>query len=116
MLSYQYCFQIETIVRDYGLVVVNRSGSNPHKFIYESDILTKYMVIFKQKLFFKNYLFKILLKLQANIIIVNEWISNEISSTKVRRALCRNESVKFLISELVESYIREHGLYGSFNK
>lgn len=85
---------IEAIVRDYGLVVVSRSGSDPHKFIYESDVLTKYT---------------------ANIIIVTEWISNEISSTKVRRALCRNESVKFLISELVESYIKEHGLYGTLN-
>ncbi|XP_025421587.1 nicotinamide/nicotinic acid mononucleotide adenylyltransferase 1 isoform X2 [Sipha flava] len=85
---------IEAIVRDFGLVVVSRSGSNPHKFIYESDILTKYM---------------------ANIIVVTEWISNEISSTKVRRALSRNESVKFLISDLVESYIKEHGLFGTLN-
>ncbi|XP_060833803.1 nicotinamide/nicotinic acid mononucleotide adenylyltransferase 1 isoform X2 [Rhopalosiphum padi] len=85
---------IEAIVRDYGLVVVSRSGSNPHKFIYESNILTKYM---------------------ANIIVVTEWITNEVSSTKVRRALSRNESVKFLISELVESYIKEHGLYETLN-
>jgi len=40
-----FCLQIEAIVRDYGLVVVSRSGSNPHKFIYESNVLTKYMVI-----------------------------------------------------------------------
>ncbi|VVC31415.1 Rossmann-like alpha/beta/alpha sandwich fold,Nicotinate/nicotinamide nucleotide [Cinara cedri] len=86
---------IESIVRDYGLVVISRSGFNPQKFIYESDILTKYM---------------------ANIVVVTEWISNEISSTKVRRALCRNESVKFLISDSVESYIKEHGLYGTLNK
>ncbi|XP_022172531.1 nicotinamide/nicotinic acid mononucleotide adenylyltransferase 1 isoform X1 [Myzus persicae] len=85
---------IEAIVRDYGLVVVSRSGSNPHKFIYESNVLTKYM---------------------ANIIVVTEWITNEVSSTKVRRALSRNESVKFLISELVESYIKEHGLYETLN-
>ncbi|XP_050436005.1 nicotinamide/nicotinic acid mononucleotide adenylyltransferase 3 isoform X2 [Adelges cooleyi] len=85
---------IETIVRDYGLVVISRSGSNPNKFIYESDILTKYM---------------------ANIIIVTEWISNEISSTKIRRALCRNDSVKFLLNESVESYIKDQGLYGTDN-
>lgn len=47
---------------------------------------------------------------------MTEWIPNEISSTKVRRALYRNESVKFLISESVESYIKEHGLYGTLNK
>ncbi|XP_050534843.1 nicotinamide/nicotinic acid mononucleotide adenylyltransferase 1 isoform X4 [Daktulosphaira vitifoliae] len=83
---------IETIVRDYGLVVISRSGSDPNKFIYQSDILTKFM---------------------ANIIVVTEWMSNDISSTKIRRALCRNDSVKFLMNELVESYIKEHGLYGT---
>ncbi|XP_050534842.1 nicotinamide/nicotinic acid mononucleotide adenylyltransferase 1 isoform X3 [Daktulosphaira vitifoliae] len=49
----------------------------------------------------------------ANIIVVTEWMSNDISSTKIRRALCRNDSVKFLMNELVESYIKEHGLYGT---
>ena len=29
-------------VRDYGMVVVSREGSNPEKFIYNSDLLTKY--------------------------------------------------------------------------
>ncbi|KAF4521650.1 hypothetical protein B566_EDAN009383 [Ephemera danica] len=33
---------IETIVGDYGLVVISRSDSNPQKTIYESDVLTKF--------------------------------------------------------------------------
>lgn len=37
---------IETIVGQYGLVVVTRLGTDPWKFVYESDILTKYKVIF----------------------------------------------------------------------
>lgn len=36
--------QIEEIVANYGLVVISRCGSNPDKFIFESDILTKYRV------------------------------------------------------------------------
>jgi nicotinamide mononucleotide adenylyltransferase len=32
------------IVRDYGLVVITRHGSDPEKFIYESDLLTNYKV------------------------------------------------------------------------
>lgn len=36
--------QIEEIVSHYGLVVISRCGSNPDKFIFESDILTKYRV------------------------------------------------------------------------
>ncbi|CAB4059128.1 NMNAT [Lepeophtheirus salmonis] len=64
-------------------------------FIYNSDILTKY----------KN-----------NIHLVTEWITNDISSTKVRRAMRRNESVKYLIPDEVIEYISEHGLYGAGKK
>ncbi|XP_040580377.1 uncharacterized protein Nmnat [Lepeophtheirus salmonis] len=83
---------VEVIVKDFGLVVISREGSNPEKFIYNSDILTKY----------KN-----------NIHLVTEWITNDISSTKVRRAMRRNESVKYLIPDEVIEYISEHGLYGA---
>ena len=40
------CFisQIESIVKDYGLAVISRSGSNPEKFIYESDQLSQLQV------------------------------------------------------------------------
>ena len=37
--------QIDAIVRDYGLVVISRSGSNPEKFIYESDHLSRLQVL-----------------------------------------------------------------------
>ncbi|CAL1539673.1 unnamed protein product [Lymnaea stagnalis] len=83
---------IEYIVGVHGLVVITRSGSDPLKFIYESDVLTKY---------------------KENIIIVTEWIYNDISSTKIRRALRRGESVKYLLQDSVIDYIREHQLYGT---
>ena len=38
------CAQIESIVGSYGLVVITREGSNPLKFIYESDVLTRLQV------------------------------------------------------------------------
>ncbi|XP_028390846.1 nicotinamide/nicotinic acid mononucleotide adenylyltransferase 1-like [Dendronephthya gigantea] len=78
------------IVRDYGLVVITRSGSDPEKFIYESDLLTNY----------KN-----------NIFIVKEWIYNDISSTKVRLALRRDESIKYVVPDPVIEYIKENNLY-----
>ena len=78
------------IVRDYGLVVITRHGSDPEKFIYESDLLTSY----------KN-----------NIYIVKEWIYNDISSTKVRCAMRRDESIKYLVADPVIEYIKKHGLY-----
>ena len=36
--------QIEAIVGTYGLAVITREGSNPLKFIYESDVLTRLQV------------------------------------------------------------------------
>ncbi|CAG5125615.1 unnamed protein product [Candidula unifasciata] len=83
---------IEYIVGKHGLVVITRYGSDPLKFIYESDILTKH---------------------KENIFIVTEWIYNDISSTKIRRALRRGESVKYLVQDSVVSYIRDHQLYGA---
>nr|CAD7201395.1 unnamed protein product [Timema douglasi] len=83
---------IETIVGQHGLVVITRNGSNPYKFIYESDILTKY---------------------QNNIHIVTEWITNDVSSTKIRRALRRSESVKYLLVDPVIDYINKQGLYNT---
>ncbi|XP_070210007.1 nicotinamide/nicotinic acid mononucleotide adenylyltransferase 3-like isoform X2 [Littorina saxatilis] len=82
---------IETIVGKHGLVCITRAGTNPQKFIYESDMLTKF---------------------QENILIVTEWMTNEISATKVRRALGRGESVKYLLPDPVIDYIREQRLYG----
>ncbi|KAK6633075.1 hypothetical protein RUM43_012818 [Polyplax serrata] len=83
---------IETIIGQHGIVVITRQGSDPRRFIYESDILTKY---------------------QHNIVIVTEWITNDVSSTKVRRALRRQESVKYLLEDSVIDFIKKHELYGT---
>ncbi|XP_051164530.1 nicotinamide/nicotinic acid mononucleotide adenylyltransferase 3 isoform X2 [Leptopilina boulardi] len=83
---------VETIVGQHGLVVITREGSSPNKLIYDSDILSKNM---------------------HNIIVVTEWIPNEISSTRIRRALRRNESVKYLLQDSVIDYIYQHGIYGA---
>ncbi|KAK2716464.1 hypothetical protein QYM36_006817 [Artemia franciscana] len=63
---------IDHIVGHHGMVVISRAGSCPEKFIYDSDALTQN----------KN-----------NIFLVTEWITNEISSTKIRRALQRKENI-----------------------
>ena len=83
-----------------------REGSNPEKFIYSSDLLTKY---------------------QHNIHIVTEWITNEgldsideiktspliftVSSTKIRTAMRRGDSVKYLVPDSVIEYIQTNQLY-----
>jgi len=81
---------LTTIVRDYGMVVVSREGSNPEKFIYNSDLLTKY---------------------RNNIHLVTEWIGNEVSSTKIRTAVRRGDSVKYLLPDSVAEYIHREKLY-----
>lgn len=81
---------IEHILTQYGLVVVTRHGYDVPRIIYENDILYRH---------------------RHHIHVVTEWITNEISSTAVRRALMRGESVKYLIQDSVIDYIRQHGLY-----
>ncbi|KAL0110795.1 hypothetical protein PUN28_014030 [Cardiocondyla obscurior] len=81
---------IDAIVGEHGLVVITREGSNPNKFIYDSDILSKHM---------------------NNICIVTEWIPNEVSSSRIRRALKRGESVRYLLQDSVIDYIYKHEIY-----
>eukprot|EP00112_Aurelia_sp_Birch-Aquarium-sp1_P015823 Seg3531.1 transcript_id=Seg3531.1/GoldUCD/mRNA.D3Y31 product="Nicotinamide/nicotinic acid mononucleotide adenylyltransferase 1" protein_id=Seg3531.1/GoldUCD/D3Y31 len=83
---------MKTIAGDYGMVVISRAGSNPERFVSESDILSQR----------KN-----------SIHIVTEWIYNEISATKIRQAIQRGDSVKYLIPDSVVGYIKEHNLYKS---
>ena len=78
------------ILRDYGLVVVSREGSNPEKFIYNSDLLTLH---------------------RANISLVTEWITNDVSSTRIRTAVRRGNSVRYLVPDPVIQYIKQNNLY-----
>ncbi|KAM9686428.1 nicotinamide/nicotinic acid mononucleotide adenylyltransferase 1 isoform 2-T6 [Trichechus inunguis] len=83
---------IAQIVGGYGLICITRAGNDAQKFIYESDVLWKH---------------------RSNIHLVNEWITNDISSTKIRRALRRGQSIRYLVPDLVQEYIEKHNLYSS---
>lgn len=82
--------QIEAILSEHGIVVISRSGNNPERFIFESDLLTKY---------------------KKKINIVTNWVPNEVSSTLARRQLRRGLSVKYMLDDYVVEYIRQHRLY-----
>ncbi|XP_016996720.3 nicotinamide/nicotinic acid mononucleotide adenylyltransferase 3 isoform X1 [Drosophila takahashii] len=86
---------IEDIVANHGLVVITRAGSNPGKFIFDSDILTKY---------------------QNNITLITNWVPNEVSSTLIRRLLGRGQSVKYLLDDLVLEYIKRQRLFNFKSK
>uniref|UniRef100_A0A8D0HP09 Nicotinamide-nucleotide adenylyltransferase n=1 Tax=Sphenodon punctatus TaxID=8508 RepID=A0A8D0HP09_SPHPU len=81
---------ITEILVNHGLVCITRAGNNAQKFIYESDTLWSH----------KN-----------NIHLVDEWITNDISSTKIRRALRRGQSIRYLMPDTVLAYIEKHNLY-----
>ncbi|XP_067617848.1 nicotinamide/nicotinic acid mononucleotide adenylyltransferase 3 isoform X1 [Eurosta solidaginis] len=81
---------IENIVGTHGLVVISRHGSNAEKFIFESDLLTKY---------------------QENITLITNWIPNEVSSTVIRRLLSRGQSVKYLLDDRVIDYVKMQELF-----
>ncbi|XP_051894965.1 nicotinamide/nicotinic acid mononucleotide adenylyltransferase 1 [Pristis pectinata] len=81
---------IEEILGRFGLVCISRLACNPQKCIYESDIIWKF---------------------RKRVHLVNEWIDNDISATKVRRALRRGQSVKYVIPDPVIAYIQQHRLY-----
>ena len=49
--------------------------------------------------------------IRDKIFIVKEWIQSEISSTKIRRAIRRKESVRYLLQDSVIEYIKSHRLY-----
>ncbi|XP_058620443.1 nicotinamide/nicotinic acid mononucleotide adenylyltransferase 1 isoform X2 [Onychostoma macrolepis] len=83
---------IEEIVGRYGVACITRYGSDPEKFINQSDVLYKH---------------------RKNIHMVREWVTNEISATHVRRALRRGQSVRYLLPDPVVRYIQEHSLYSA---
>ncbi|NWR29701.1 NMNA1 adenylyltransferase, partial [Tachuris rubrigastra] len=81
---------ITEIVEKHGLVCISRAGNNAQKFIYESDVLWRH---------------------KDNIHLVEEWITNDISSTKIRRALRRGQSIRYLVPDVVRAYIEKNNLY-----
>ncbi|XP_017341790.1 nicotinamide/nicotinic acid mononucleotide adenylyltransferase 1 isoform X2 [Ictalurus punctatus] len=83
---------IAEIVGRFGLVCITRSGCDAERFVYQSDMLHKY---------------------RKNIHIVREWVTNEISATHVRRAVCRGQSVRYLLPEPVVRYIQDQHLYSA---
>lgn len=83
---------IEEIVGRFGIVCVTRTGNEPQKFIHQSDLLWKH---------------------RKTIHVVQEWVTNEISATHVRRALRRGHSVRYLLPDSVVNYINDHNLYSA---
>lgn len=109
---------MKALVQDYGLVVISREGNDSQKSIYNNDILTKFQVfkffnynviiVCKEEYYTKNGIHVIW---QGNITLVREWITNDISSTKIRQAIRRNDSIRYFVPDSVVEYINRENLY-----
>lgn len=83
---------IAEILGRFGLVCITRTGSDPLKLIHQTDTFWTH---------------------RKNIHVVQEWVTNDISATHVRRALRRGHSVRYLLPDNVVHYIHEHKLYSA---
>jgi len=73
-----------------GIVVVCRPGFNSESYISGSPILSQ---------------------LKSNIHVVHDIVTNDVSSTAIRNALFKKQSVKYLIPDKALQYIQEQNLY-----
>ncbi|KAK2162451.1 hypothetical protein LSH36_98g02018 [Paralvinella palmiformis] len=92
---------IEEILNKYGLVCISRSGSNPEKFIYEHDILSKYQVA------------PVSQEMVCWAANIQPRVQIQVTPMSARRALRRGESVKYLVHDPVIDYVKTHNLYGA---
>uniref|UniRef100_A0A2K5DQB7 Nicotinamide/nicotinic acid mononucleotide adenylyltransferase 3 n=1 Tax=Aotus nancymaae TaxID=37293 RepID=A0A2K5DQB7_AOTNA len=88
-------FGVSNLWKSEDIIQIMAPGDAAQKFIYESDVLWKQW---------------------SNIHVVNEWITNDISSTKIQRAFRRGQSIHYLVLDLVQEYIEKHNLYSSKNE
>lgn len=82
--------ELEIIIREFGLLCIERSGLNVDEFFTPGKMLEKY---------------------KENVMFIKQDVQNNISSTLIRRFIAEGRSLKYLISDECIKYIEEHGLY-----
>jgi len=81
---------MRNILKSHGVACVSREGSAPESIVYQNDLLYE---------------------LRSNIHLLPQYIPNDMSSTRIRRALSRGMSVKYLLPDSVVDYIKKNNLY-----
>ncbi|XP_048608281.1 LOW QUALITY PROTEIN: nicotinamide/nicotinic acid mononucleotide adenylyltransferase [Brassica napus] len=82
--------QVRSICKDYGIVCIRREGQDVENMIFGD---------------------RVLYETRDNIRIVNNFVPNQISSSRLRQCISRGLSVKYLTEDGVIDYIRQHQLY-----
>jgi len=86
---------IKAILKTHGIACVSRQGSSPEDIVWDNDLLYP---------------------LRGHIHMLRQYIPNDISSTRIRQALKRDMSIKYLLPDNVVEYIKKHKLYREKNK
>jgi len=81
---------VKGIMKEHGLACVTREGSNPESIVWNNDLLYN---------------------LKSDIHVIRQYIPNDVSSTRVRRALTRGLSVRYILPDRVLEYIKYNKLY-----
>ena len=82
---------VEAIIRDFGIIILERANSTSNFTLSQIPGATKY---------------------SGNIVsLVDETFPNDVSSTKLRAALKRGESIRYCTPDPVVDYILENELY-----
>lgn len=84
---------VQEIIKSFGLVVIERNPSIP----------------LQHQIFTSNLLYPV----KENIFLVTQFVSSEISSSKLRLLLERGHSIKYLTDDKVINYILQNNLYKS---
>ena len=84
---------LEDLLANHGVVCISRTGSRERELLAQAPHTT------------------VLGRLKNNVLIVEESIPNEISSSAVRREIKRGAPINYLVPEDVVTYIEHHTLY-----
>ncbi|CAL8470875.1 g10417 [Coccomyxa elongata] len=82
---------VRSILQDHGLVCIGRIHSDVRRLMADPA--------------------SVLHEFQHNIILVEDPVVNEISSTKIRSELCKGHTVRYLLPDPVIDYIQKEHLY-----
>ncbi|EOA14560.1 hypothetical protein CARUB_v10027798mg [Capsella rubella] len=82
--------QVRTICKEYGIVCIRREGQDIEHMISGDKTLNEN---------------------RANIKIVDNFVPNQISSSRLRQCISQGLSVKYLTEDGVIDYLRQHQLY-----
>jgi nicotinamide mononucleotide adenylyltransferase len=83
----------DTILQEHGVVCICRAGTDVGALFKQPD--------------------SVLARHKDRVLVVEEPVENEVSSSLVRWLLAHGSPVRYLVPDAVLSYIQQHGLYST---